>query len=64
VGDYCTLNGKKAASSARANSRQILPSITDTDSGFTVKGAKGLRSLDSKKLIYICTFPSEFNPMV
>jgi len=27
-----------------------------------VKGAKGLRSLDSKKLIFICTVPAEFNP--
>jgi len=40
MGDYCTLNRKKAALSAGANSRQTLPSTTDKDSGFTVKGSR------------------------
>jgi hypothetical protein len=31
---YCTLNRKKEALSDGANSRQMLPSTTDTDSGF------------------------------
>jgi len=33
VRGYCTLKRKKAASSAGANSRQMLPSTTDKDSG-------------------------------
>ncbi len=45
VGDYCTLKWKKAALSAGANSRQILPSTTDTDSEFTVKGREGIEVL-------------------
>ncbi len=43
VGDYCTLNRKKAASSVGANSRQILPSATDRDSGVRVK--RGVRPI-------------------
>jgi len=49
VRGYCTLNRKKAASSVGANSKQMLPSITDTDSGFTVKGAKVCRPAASQK---------------
>jgi hypothetical protein len=63
-GIYSTLNRKKKALSSEGNSRQILPSTTDTESGFTVKGTKVTRSADSKRLIFICTFPASFNPMV
>ena len=56
VGGYCTLNRKKAASPVGANSKQMLPSTTDTDSGLTGKGVKVSRSADSKRLIFICTF--------
>ena len=38
--DYCTLNRKKAASSDGANSKQILPSTTDTE-GLTVHSLRG-----------------------
>jgi hypothetical protein len=44
-GGYCTLNRKKAAFPVGANSKQMLPSTTDTDSGFTVRGAKVAKSL-------------------
>ena len=64
VRDYCTLNRKKAALSSGVNSKQMLPSTTDNDSGVTVRGAKVLRSADSKKWIFICTFPALFSPMV
>ena len=49
---------------AWVNSMQMLPSTTETDSGVTVKGAKVTRSADSKKLIFISTFPASFIPMV
>ncbi len=54
---YSTLNLKNAALSSGANSRQMLPSTTDKESGVTVRGAKVLRSADSKRLNFICTLP-------
>ena len=61
---YSTLNLKNAALSSGANSRQMLPSTTDTESGFRVRGAKVFRSVDSKRLSFICTLPASFKPMV
>ena len=58
------MNLKNAALSSGANSRQMLPSTTDTELGFRVRGAKVLRSLDSKRLNFICTLPALFKPMV
>ena len=63
-GIYSTLNRKKKALSSEGNSRQILPSTTDTVSGFTVKGVKVCRSADSMKKILISTLPASFRPMV
>ena len=58
------LNLKNAALSSGANSRQMVPSTTETESGVTVKGAKVFRSADSKRLNFSCTFPASFKPMV
>ena len=38
LADYSTLNLKNAALSSGANSTQMLPSTTDTESGFRVRG--------------------------
>ena len=50
LASYRRLNRKKAASLG-VNSRQMLPSTTETDSGVTVKGAKVTRSADSLELL-------------
>ena len=63
-GAYSTLNLKNAALSSGVISRQMLPSTTDTESGFRVRGAKVVRSADSKRLNFICTLPALFKPMV
>ena len=63
-GAYSTLNLKNAALSSGVNSRQMVPSTTETESGFRVRGAKVLRSVDSKRLNFICTLPALFKPMV
>ena len=39
-GIYSTLNRKNAALFSGANSRQMLPSTTATESGFRVRGAR------------------------
>ncbi len=61
-GNYSTPKRKKAAWSAGANSMQMLPPTTDTDSGFTVKGAKVFKSADAKRLNFICTLPASLSP--
>ena len=38
---YSTLNLKNSGLSSGANSRQMLPSTTDTESGFTLRGEGG-----------------------
>ncbi len=47
-GAYSTLNLKNAALSSGANSRQMLPSTTDTESGFRVRGANECVDLEWK----------------
>ena len=51
--NYSTLNRMKKTLSSDPNSTQILPSITDTESGSMGKGVKGSRSADSMKMIFI-----------
>jgi len=49
-----TLNRKKAALSAGANSRQMLPSITDSDSRF-LPNAQGLKfDMNRFRIAYRC----------
>ena len=55
---------KNAAQSSGANSRQMLPSTTDTKSALRVRVAKVFRSADSKKLIFICALPASFKAIV